>query len=115
MMKGQGELFLAVPEIGAAPALLADWLELTAFLARERKALLNELRSNQDLQWDRPVEDVSEEDEILEDTASIAAGEIERRGSVLDGAYPFRMTADGRYIVMDDDPDCGVGDSIYLF
>jgi|SRR5271166_3304767 len=115
MTKVQGEQFLAVPEIGAAPALLADWLELTAFLSPERKALLNELRSNQDLQWDTPVEDVSQEEEILEDTASIAAGEIERRGDVLDGAYPFRMTEDGRFVVMDDEPDCGVGDSIYLF
>jgi hypothetical protein len=115
MTKVQGELFLAVPEVGAAPALLADWLELTAFLSAERKALLNQLMSNQDLQWDTPVEDVSEEDEALEDTASIAAGEIERRGNVLDGAYPFRMTADGRFVVMDDEPDFGVGDFIYLF
>jgi hypothetical protein len=115
MTKVQGELLLAVPEIGAAPALLADWLELTAFLSAERKAHLNQLMSNQDLQWDTQVEDASVEDEILEDTASIAAGEIERRGEVLDGAYPFQMSVDGRFVVMNEEPECGVGYSIYLF
>jgi hypothetical protein len=115
MREAQGGLLLAVPEIGASPTTLADWLELRAFMSADRRALLDELVSNQDLNWDKPAEDASEESEILEDTASIMAEEIERRGSVLDGAYPFRMSADGRFILMDDEPDRGVGDSIYLF
>jgi hypothetical protein len=49
MREAQGGLLLAVPEIGASPTTLADWLELRAFMSADRRALLDELVSNQDL------------------------------------------------------------------
>jgi hypothetical protein len=89
---------LSSPEIESSSHLLADWLELVALFSKEGRVFVEELTSQLDLDRDQSSDEISVEDDQLEDTANRVASEIEHRAKVLGEAYPFNFASDGRLL-----------------
>jgi hypothetical protein len=109
------EVSLHVPERDASPIEFADWIEVRAFFSLKGEALVYELLSHQDLEWDHPPLEPSIEDEAQEDVAARLTEHVLVRYDWLNGAYPFRMSPDGRFLRMKDHIDWDIGDIVYLF
>jgi hypothetical protein len=108
-----GAPFLSIPELDADSRLQADWLELAAFLSPSQRVLVTELVNQQDLDLDQEPEDFGSLDELLEDIASKATAEVDRRRHDLGNAYPFEISADGEALSLSE--EWTVGQAIYLF
>jgi len=80
--------------------LLADWLELTAFVNPSGQTYLNDLVDALDLCWDQEAEIIHERDQLIDDIGSIIAEEIGTRSRVLSNSYPFVVSRDGSSIVV---------------
>jgi hypothetical protein len=105
--------FLSTPEPDAQPRVQADWLELAAFFSGNGTALLAELVNQQDLDHDLEPDDFGDLDEQLEDIASQALAEVDRRRRDLGDAYPFDLSEDGLELCLAD--AWNIGQAIYLF
>ncbi len=109
------EATLSAIDVDASPSLMADWLELRAFMSLSGRAQISDLQSQQDLERDYESTDISEEQEELEDLAARVTAAIEHRTAVLEGAYPFTISDDGRVVHISDPENWGVGEVVYLF
>ena len=109
------EVSLHVPERDAPSIEFADWIEVRAFLSLTGEALVDELSSHQDLEWDQPPSEPGAEDEAQEDVQARLAEQVLRRCDWLKGAYPFSMSPDGRFLRVKKDDEWDIGDLVYLF
>jgi hypothetical protein len=86
--------------------LAADLLELTALLAKNRRALVGELTSALEIGQDE-YENVDDVFQIRERAANGAATEIETRARQLDKAYPFSLDATGSTLTFNGSDNWG--------
>ncbi len=98
---------------GASSRLRADWLELTAFFSSRGHARFRDLIAEMDIAADHEVDDIGQKDSDDTDTITEVIDEIERRDSVLEGAYPFSVSDDGAVLALKT--ELGVGHHSYLF
>ena len=106
---------LSAPDASDAPALMADWLELRAFMSTDRRALIGDLLSLLDLDRDSETVEISQDDEQREDLASEVVTELNRRYDVLEGAYPFEISDDALAVQLRASAQWEIGDIVYLF
>jgi len=76
----------------------ADFLELTAFFAKEKYAPTQSIIDVLELRADDDFKTVEEEIARREEVASSAAMAIAVRKKSLSDAYPFRISKDGRVV-----------------
>jgi len=109
------DLSLELSGLGEAATshLRADWLELTAFFGQRGIARFRDLILEMDLAADYEEDDIGEKDSNDEDVIAETIEEIERRETVLEGAYPFDVSTDGAVLALK--PEREVGHEAYLF
>jgi hypothetical protein len=103
---------LPVPELGADPQDLADWLELSV-LAAGRALPLKEVNVSLEIAEDFEPDAIHVEDDIAEAREQAVASAILERAALLEGAYPFSVNAAGSLLSYSD-ADLGPGGSAYL-
>ncbi len=107
---------LTVPEIDGSVPLLTDWLELRAlFSDGQSRALVGELRAQEDLERDEDSEEIDADDARLEDLAVQIASEVGKRQYALEMAYPFSMSTEGDALLLRPDTEWNTGESTYVF
>jgi hypothetical protein len=86
---------VSTPPLDAGPAVLADWLELTAFFDPKTRARLDDIDDSFKIQDQEAANDDGEADAIKEDRRAQIEAEITERAEHLADAYPFTLSADG--------------------
>jgi hypothetical protein len=115
MKSNEPSMALSAPEPESPPTLLADFLELQAFMSSDGRALITELLGQQDLERDEDSIDLSDDQELLEEIGCNIIAEINRRNDVLEGAYPFAVSSDGLSLKFRQPEQWMIGDIVYLF
>lgn len=87
---------LASPPRDATESVLVDWLELGALLAAPTAFAIMSLTQALDLDVDQDEEDIGEADAAKEALFQRIGNEIQRRSRLLQGAYAFEVSSDGR-------------------
>lgn len=98
-----GGISLVALDLNPDPLVSADWLELSALLARSGKVPFEALRDQQDLEFDQEPEDFQEREEILDNVVNLAYGEIDRRRTALKGTYPFEFKDSGAILSLKEE------------
>lgn len=107
------EIVLSSPDPDAPPDVLADWLELLAFIAEDGRSFLRKLSHETDLAPDYESDDWTDTETLLEDVASQAAAEIDQRAQALGAAYPFDLSENGDIIKFSQEWEFGA--IVYIF
>jgi hypothetical protein len=105
---------LCTPSLDSGVDLQADYLELAALISQVGSVPIEDLTSEQDLQWDTESDGEDDRDARLEEVRSSVASEFVRRRDVLDGAYPFRVNPEGTVLRALPESDWDIGQSAYL-
>lgn len=90
---------VAPPPLDADPVLLADWLELVAFLDSRNVARLDEIDNVLTIQEQEPAVDDAAEDAAHDARREMIENEIAARSNELAEAYPFELSADGEELI----------------
>src|SRR5215212_8437260 len=104
---------LLAPNYDADIEVKADWLELSAFFSKDGRIHLDNFVGSQDIAQDYEREDISDQDEFMEDLANSVLTEIQRRADIITDNYPFRVSEDGEILAFK--PVEAVGSACYLF
>lgn len=86
---------VAPPPLDADPVLLADWLELVAFLDERNLARLDEIDNAFAIQDEEHATDDASADARREARRELIENELIARFGQLEHAYPFELSADG--------------------
>jgi len=101
----------APPSVGSS-SLLADWLEIAAFLAPEGKVFVNDLNSALAAEEDVEAEDILAESDRAETRLHAAIAAIDERRSFMKSSYPFSISSHGRLLCLE--PWSSAGRASYL-
>ena len=71
---------LLAPNYDVDIEVKADWLELSAFFSKDGRIHLDNFVGSQDIAQDYEREDISDQDEFMEDLANSVLTEIQRSG-----------------------------------
>lgn len=96
---------LASPPATSEDWLLADWLELSAFLSRFGEASIDDIISTRGFQEDDAEEDIGSKDAQEEELRDQIENEIRHRADALTTAYPFALSDDGEQLLFTGQDD----------
>lgn len=89
---------LNAPPLDADFSLLVDWLELTAFHSKHRRARLDEIDGAFRIFDQEQASDTGGEDAEREERRALIEEEVSSRQDQLDGAYPYQLSDDGEQL-----------------
>jgi len=88
------------PPLDAGTAVLADWLELTAFFDIRTRARMDDIDNAFAIQDQEAANDDGEADAAREDRRARIEAEIAERTARLADTYPFELSSDGEELLL---------------